>query len=342
MVLNLSFRLGLFSLFVNMVLVFCFIAPVGAVTAQEALEKILSDPFRHVKNHNFNPDSSLDSRFGPPPPKVLDYIKEYDKNPNYTPHSLSAKDRRVIKNTLKKLPPILKKTLQESAVGIYFIDNFQGGGLTEWLVDDQKRVFTFVLLNSDVLSTSLSSWLTQKDQSVFKNDSSQSTLTINMGKEDSGLLYILLHEGAHVLDYAHPQTPYPDFGISALRPPNFPNSFTQGIWLSYFRPTNRFISPLPYPINFYGFGGGPSIPQKDAKHYYNWLARTPFPSLYASKSWAEDYAEVFTLLYLTQTLKKPYQITLHSQGQKKLIWEPIKNPLVEKRFSCFKRIFSKN
>lgn len=83
-------------------------------------------------------------------------------------------------------------------------------------------------------------------------------------------------------------------------------------------------------VTFYGLGGGPKISFAEAPLLYAGFKAGFFASLYGSRSWAEDFAELVTMHSITQRLGQPYIITLDGPGGLTVI-EPMKSKKVFER-----------
>lgn len=276
-------------------------------------------------------------RVAVPSGEMLSFWKEYDQRPDYTAYAPGPKEREIIARNLALLPPRHRAVLRERLIGIYFVGNFMGSGVTDWVLKDGKRLYCYIILNPALLSMDLSATLTWRERSCFRMTDPAWTLAIDCGKQYDGLLYVLLHEASHVVDYVTNVTPYVEEKVRHLNPGVEETGFTRGIWSGIASPA----ADLPWrkDLTFYGFGGGPKIPVTDAPAIYRGLAQSPFVSLYGSTAWIEDFADYLTFYHITQKLGMPYVITV--QKGKEIIsrTEPLKNGAVAARFPLMERFY---
>ena len=63
-------------------------------------------------------------------------------------------------------------------------------------------------------------------------------------------------------------------------------------------------------------------------------------SLYGSSNWHDDLAESVALYHLTERLHQPYRIVIRQAGKEVFSYEPMKSPLVRKRFDQMDRFYA--
>jgi len=301
---------------------------------------ILKKPERQLESYAFNSQSSIESRVEDIPDFVLQYLIDMDQKPNYKNYSITDNEKNVIKQSIEKLPPLHKKILKERLLGIYFVENFLGSGFTDWVLNENKNVFCFLVYNPDVLKYNISKWVTIKEKTCYINNSQDIDIQIDCGIEYSGFFYILLHEATHVVDYVKVITPYvEDVLAEILKLQIESRDFTENIWREYALPLKANDYNFRKNITFYGFGGGPKINITDAITVYKQLEKTLFPSLYASKSWAEDLAEFLTFYHLTQKLNQPYIINILEKNKVIYTYKPMNSEKVKKRFPLMEQFY---
>jgi hypothetical protein len=207
--------------------------------------------------------------------------------------------------------------MEERLLGVYFIENFAGGGMTDFVfgpgVDAGKDALYFILiLNPKVLKLSLSDWVAYRDASPYEADGAGLEMRSSCpgAKDYRGLLQTLTHEAAHVYDYVHHVTPFvePALGRYPERAKVAAGDcgFTRGIWESYAKPVPAYA--IPWRAETASYGMGPKLPIAVALSQYRALARTPFASFYGSGSWAEDFAEAATWTYLRDKFGIGYEV----------------------------------
>ena len=78
-------------------------------------------------------------------------------------------------------------------------------------------------------------------------------------------------------------------------------------------------------LHFYGFGA-PELEAADAPSVCADFARSPFASLYGSRNWADDAAELFVAYHLTRALGRPYRLACGGKS-----YAPMSRPAVARR-----------
>src|SRR5689334_5997565 len=67
---------------------------------------------------------------------LIDYDKSIGiKNTDYKAHAFSPEEAAMFGEYLKLLPARYRTTFSNKLMVVYFVDNFSGAGLTDWLVD---------------------------------------------------------------------------------------------------------------------------------------------------------------------------------------------------------------
>lgn len=326
------------SRFVQLVLCLAFGAGLLACTTVKPTpnEGILADiPAKNLKNYRFDPRSNLADRVAPVPDFVLTYLSELDKTETYAPYRPTAAEKAQLVAYLGLLPESARQTLQQRLVGIYFIDRWVGSGMADYLLDDRMQLYTILIINPETMRHTMSEWLTYREGTAFQADPGEADprkVTIDCGTEYTGLMYLLLHETAHIMDYVNRYTPYVEKDLRKLGIFSWDSDFTRGIWASYDTPAAPFDYEGRRDIAFYGLGNKPLIPLSRAAAIYGGLRESPFVSLYGSQNWAEDFAEYSAWHYYVNQLQQPYRIRLSGKGgAAETIIEPLRSAGVMKR-----------
>ena len=245
-------------------------------------------------------------------------MKEFKKAgmQGVTPHILTAEERSKVEAALASLPALNKRVLEKKLHSLAFVDGIPGEG-TGLTSPEAKTGLYDITLRASIVDESLSTFLTTKERRVFVEDGSGTTVTIT-GTGTNALTYVLLHESSHVADKG--------CGITA----NPHGRFAEGIWVSLkeMTPSVAAIAPRTY------FRGGSKLPAAEAEATYDALSRTPFVSLYATASEAEDFAE----LVAWHEILKQHQGNLvievtDARGKTLKQWDPLMFPGVQNRFA---------
>jgi len=249
-------------------------------------------------------------------------MKKVDERSDYEPYAPTPEEAQLLAGYLATLPPGLRRALDERLVGVYFIKNFLGNGLTDVALDENGEVYAIIILNPAGFSKSLSETLTERDASALKGDSG---LRVEAGGQYRGILYSILHEGTHAYDYIRGITPYvDDFIVTYVRRGQGAGA-SWDVWQSYGKPFPQYDYPLRDQARFYGFGGEPLIEARQARRLIGGLSGSPFASVYGSRSWAEDAAELATFYHVVVVLHQPYIIELPAAaGEQALSLEPFR------------------
>ncbi|MBI4802156.1 MAG: hypothetical protein HY796_06495 [Elusimicrobia bacterium] len=279
-----------------------------------------------IELYNYSPASELEERMGKMPDRLLEIYRQMDGRKDYAAYEPSKADKALVVKYLRLLPPVFERVFREKCVGLYFVRGFAGNGMTSWVVDAKGRLYFHMVLNPDALKNDLSATLTEREKSCFLPVPG-GRVSVNAGKKYKGLAYALFHEGSHAVDYIYRVTPFvePDFPERYRPPvPRSGNVFTRA-WRNYSLPKPENDYRLRGKITFYGLGGGPKLAFSEAPELYRGLAGSPFVSLYGSKSWAEDFAELAAFDMITRTLGQPYKITLSVPVARPLVFEPMRS-----------------
>lgn len=263
----------------------------------------------------FDPASSLEDRITVMPPAMLEHYRDWDKRPDYASYKPSAADKALLIEYLRLLPPVYERVFKARCAGIYFVSGLMGNGVTTWVIGPEDKVYFHITLNPAALKAGLSETLTNRERSCFVPRAGWD-VRVDAGTRYKGLLYALLHEGTHGLDYAAGISPYCDDTMPKYYWPAeaVSGSYFYKTWSDYSVPFKRSDFHGRDMITFYGLGGGPKIDITGAKYVYAGLEKSPFISLYGSRSWAEDLAELATFAVLTGKLGQPYKIRIQYQG----------------------------
>lgn len=305
----------------------CFALALALAGSVSCKRKPAGDPIPPVgrlEYYNFDPAAPLADRIGRIPDKLLDYFRQLDGRRDYRAYTPTAPEKALTLEYLALLPPVYAGVFNERCVGLYFVPDFMGNGATSWVLDRDGRVYFNIVLNPAVLKDDLSKTLTQRERSCFRPGPGPA-VEVDAGEKYKGLAYALFHEGTHAVDYVKGVTPWADADMPVKYRPSAPlaGRFFYRVWSDY-------STPKPYAdikgrkdITFYGLGGGPRLRPADSPALYAGLAESPYISLYGTKSWAEDLAELVSFYMITRELNQPYIITLRFPGGGETRFEPM-------------------
>ena len=282
------------------------------------------DPNSEQLKYGINPRASLRERVAPPSPEAIDTYVQSGATA-VRAHRLTSAEWSQIELALAALPALHRKFLQEHLRHLSFIDvpKVSGNGLTAVISDGDFPIFDLTL-RAGILSEMLSEFLTTKEQKVFSEDGSGTTVSINA--PGSALVYVLLHESTHVVDRALQLT-------MKLDP-----RFTAGIWLDRTRLDEPW-SAMAIASN--PFRRNPRVPISEAPALYRSLAESPFVSLYATAAAPEDFAELVAWRALALRSAHPLEIVVRDRsGEPVYRLDPLRHAKIDGRFPAVDALLS--
>jgi hypothetical protein len=285
-------------------------------------DNLLNDGYHNVADYKFDPASTLESRIQVIPDSIIKSLMRFDKRNDYQPYMPTAGELNMFAEYVKVIPLLNRQVIQSSLVRIYFIKNFIGAGMTDFILSKDRKVYTILYINPSVFTTGISEWITYRENSMFKNNDNVN-IKVDCGKKYTALMYVLLHETSHVVDYVHPRTPYTDPNYAAVQGLSGDlTPFVEGVWKSYDVMDKKTEITESRYLHAYGLHPA-SIDASKISSLYEKLSRTPVMSAYSSKSWAEDFADTITFYHLTQKLKQPFIITISEKGKSDVVYQPL-------------------
>jgi hypothetical protein len=302
-------------------------------SSKKTIENIRSEiPAKNFSNYQFDVNSNLIDRVSSSNELVLNYLKNMDGDENYTYYDLSEREKALLKEYLELLPEVYQEILRKKLVGIYFVNDFLGSGLSDEMCSENGDFHYLLVFNPIIFSKTLSELVSYKVKTCFLSDSDNIKLEIDLSDEYSGLLYILLHEVTHIFDYERRITPYTESHLNELiGRKEDPSPFTDKFWIDYYQ--MKDVLQITYKDNlyFYTEDKNKKIPDENMLKVYRELQGTPFVSLYSYISWAEDFAEYVTFYHFTQKMNMPYRIRIFDNNTPVFEYEPFSNKMVFQR-----------
>ncbi len=265
-------------------------------------------------------------RIAPAPAQLVEYLlldnvlNGYPERPRAA--VLDAGFLQDVRDALADLPAPLLRLFEQRLIGLYFVEELGGTGLTDLVKDpDNRGAAGFVVLDAAVLRRhTANAWASWKENTPFKpQDGWRLDARIEDGANDSrknAIQYILLHELGHVLSGRGDI--HPHWGIDIKEVPEtarFP--FFELSWRMD-RAQDRYVTafddafPQRKSIAYY-FGA--KLDATDMAPTYASLVKTNFPSLYAATHPGDDFAEAFASYVHVVLLGRPWQITISRNGE---------------------------
>lgn len=116
-----------------------------------------------------------------------------------TEHKLTGEELQIITAAFAILPPLHRQTLMQHLKSISFLDNMPNTELTTTIIKDKDFNLYHITFRAGILHQTISQWLTEKERTCYLENDTTYSVSLNGGSL-SALTYILLHEGAHVVD----------------------------------------------------------------------------------------------------------------------------------------------
>lgn len=313
-----AFYLGLKKAIVGIFLLSIFsLSSSGIIDKNEKIKnKLRKDDYRTLAHYSFSSKISLEKRIHLPPDFVLKYLKDLDGKDNYIAYMPNENEKQNIIEQINRLPLLHRKIFSKRLIGIYFIENFTGNGFTEWVLDSKDNIYFFMVFNTSVLRNNMNQGIAYRINSCFFPDENYE-FKVDISEKEMALLYLLLHEGTHGVDYVLRLQNYVD-SQSYYFQKRFSRSiyYDRDIWKTYSLPKPEYDFSLRDKITFYGLNKGPKLRYESAVYLYRGFENSVFPTLYASLSWAEDIAESLTIYHLHKKLNLNYKVYLYHKGKK--------------------------
>lgn len=246
---------------------------------------------------------------------LLDFYINHDISFNYSNHDLTETEKFLLLEYFSYLPPKMQSCFKENVYAIYFIDGMWYGGLTDFIFDENQKIYCVMYLNADVFNKTLSDWLEQRDNTIFIQTDENKKIKTECSDDYKALLHVLLHETTHVYDYVNQITPYLDFFDGQEKS----DSVYYNFWASKSQPVKKYNHKDLSAFSYYYFGN--QIPLKKAKGLINYLSKTPFSTLYGAKNFQDDFAETVTFYYLKKAFGINYKIIYIENGVEKATYD---------------------
>lgn len=298
---------------------------------------------KHKLFQRFQPNlaQSLPERAQAIPDDFLESIIAFDKsigirNTDYKAHPLSSEEAAMFAEYVTLLPARHQATFSNKLLAVYFVDNFAGAGLTDWLVDENSEFHYYMILNSALLTESLDDWLSYRENSFFAAGSPFS-IKVHTGTSYKALLYGLLHEGGHIVDIEYHVTPYIDpLHKKVLKQEGEVSDFTRGVWEQQKAPVTKYTFSNRDKLNVYGIFDRERIPAGEMEAMFLQLRETPFVSFYAGTAWYEDFADFITYHHIDRNLDGSIKVELYNEDKLIEKFKPTRRKLSGERKEIMK------
>jgi len=292
-------------------------------------------PFQRMDSYNGNFDLPINERFLDTPSEIIYYLNGLDNVENYSSHRLLETQKKLFIEYFEFLPIIYKEIITEKVFGIYFVNNFKGGGMTLPIFDNNGTMNLVFFFNPEIFRQNITEWINYRDNSAFINNFDNISITVECDDNYYAIIHTLVHEASHAYDYYNYITPFTERFLENKQT-KFPTDFVKGIWKNYDEPNTEYN--FVNRENIFSYDLGERIDKKFALEIYKSLRNTPFSSIYGSKTWAEDFAESFTWYYLKKYFDINYITKVTENRNLIIIYNPLENEMVKSRFNIFEKI----
>ena len=251
-----------------------------------------------------------------------DFIASYDECDSYTNHALTAYEKNLFLAYFRYLPEKIQTCLLDSVYAIYFVDGMQYGGFTDFIFDENRKMYCVLYLNGSTFHTDLNTWLEYRDNSLFTRTDELNKIKVQCSDAYQAFLHVLTHEAMHVYDYINGITPYMDSFDNQKKT----DSAFYRYWKDKNHPLAHYDNKLLSRCSFYFFGKQTAL--KDAKKLIEYLAAAPFSTWYGAKNFQDDFAETATFYFFKKQFSLNYKIEYISNGKVKAAYSLEENPHV--------------
>ena len=290
-------------------------------------------------------------RIAPAPTELVERICIENELSGFSERPVDVHPSREFFEALKiiasRLPGPVKRLAEERVIGIFTVNDLGSSGYTEAVRDEHgKETYAIIVLDKSVLlKRKANEWGTWKENSVFKPQAYENiVLRVKIETEENdsvvnAIRFVLLHELGHALGMAsrvHPpwDDSKPAFPVKLPFPKLSWKMNNDGKIVSLFDDT----FPERGSIRYYSFEKAPLSNNQILSTYKNLKNHSNFPSLQASASQWEDFAESFATYFHVVLEKRPWQVMIDASGQSPVIIDSCWN---ESR-CAEKKIFMKN
>jgi hypothetical protein len=287
-------------------------------------------PIQIIENYNGNIKLAIEEKILSAPDIIIDLLNKMDEVDIYSSYMLNKEETRLFLDYYSLLPVKFRTLIEEKVIGIYFINNFLGGGMTMPVFTDNRNMYMALFFNPEILRQNISDWIMFRDNSTFSDNESSISIIVECSSSYYALIHTLFHEVSHVYDFYNKMTP------SGFETTITPTDFVKNIWKSYNEPIEEYNFMNRNKLSFYVLGD--KIDNIYSIDIFTALFNTPFISLYSSISWMEDFAETITWYYLNKHLGINYITNLIVDDMQVLSYNPYENELVNSRFVMFKNM----
>jgi hypothetical protein len=266
----------------------------------------------------------LIERFGPAPAELVSYVALVNSatgNPA-VPAAVTAPPDLLadVQHAIGGMPAVVTNLLGDALLGVYFASGLGSSAVTDVVVAADGRVLgSVVALDLEaLLERRANEWATWKENTPFAASSGRTLHACIAGPADNtranAIQFLLLHEFGHVLTAGKQYLP--DWWL----PPDVIGATDDYSFLRLGWQIDADKKIVPKSGNDFakrasvGFYGDDRLDDSDIQDIYSGLQSTSFASLYACINAYDDFAESFATYVHSVLLRRPYQVTIRTDG----------------------------
>jgi len=245
---------------------------------------------------------------------AADYIADFDEYYEYKNHILSDDEKELFSEYFSYLPQKIQDCFLDNVYSIYFVEGMWYGGLTNFIYNENQKMYCILYLNPDTFHINLTEWLEKRDNTIFIQTDDKNKIKTECSDTYMSFLHVLTHEAAHVYDYINNITPYMDYFDGEEKSDSV---FYQN-WATRFRPVEKYRNDDLSKFSYYYFGN--QIELDKAEKLIKYLNKTPFSTLYGAKNYLDDFAETVTFYWFKKKFNINYKMTYIKNGKEKAVY----------------------
>lgn len=279
---------------------------------------------------------SLEDRVSTAPETLIEYINLlYGENGHRENVRSPVDDVGLINETrsaLIGLPEQIRGHMAKHLVGVFFVDNLSTAGLAHILKARWGHKFGLIVLNKELLQTSLGSFLSTRESSAFGKGGLSVSIHFDEGSSDNRaalIRYLILHEYGHIYSVVEGIEPH---YFSVLNPAS--GEFAKISWDQASR--SKYDSSFEDRKSLRFYQGRTILTNERIEPAFNGLMDSDFISFYSARSSREDFAETFAIYVYSVVMKNRFSLQILDNGR---LLKEVKCPINHPRFLRKRRFF---
>lgn len=240
------------------------------------------------------------------------------------PQNPPVKLTRIAKKVIRSLPKEIKNLIKDKFLGLVFIEDLGTSAYAPYTFKNDGTVYGgVIILDVSYLGKTANARQTEREATLFDKEDKTFDLKVFIAEKSDDDLYhamqeVIIHEIGHIITYGNEKhVPLPGREIN----PNTINDykFFDFNWkLKDGKPqlSDKLDSIMPFQNKLKFYKLNPPMKSTDMVSVYNGLNQSCFPSLYAARSYEEDFAETFVHYVRSFMLEKkyPYRVIVSQSG----------------------------